>query len=207
MPRHIKIALIGGFHVGKTSTAKLLGEHFTGKGFEHCHLSFATPLREELADALATEKLSREQILHEMTDENLKAGWRHILQFWGTEVRRYKFGQDYWVERMVVTMQAFKDNHPDDDLLFTSDDCRFANERAALVQEGFKFVRLSNHGDLDRATRHDSHASEQEWRHWKPDITVPWREEQSQRMEQIAVWLESKFKEKIADEVPDEAEA
>lgn len=199
MPRHIKVSFIGGFRSGKTSTAKLVGEHYTSLGFEHCHLSFAAPLREEIADALATPNLPRSLILHEMTDENLKARWRHIMQFWGTEVRRQMFSNDYWVDKLMVAMDGFLEDHANSDIIFTTDDCRFSNERAMLVDRGFKFIRFSRHGDLDRATRHDVHASEQEWRHWKPDITVPWHEDQNDRALQVTEWLDSKFPNEEAD--------
>ena len=205
MPRHIKVSFIGGFHSGKTSTAALLGGHFKSLGFEHCHLSFAGPLREEIADALATPNYPRSTILREMSDEHLKARWRHIMQFWGTEVRRQMFDADYWVHKMLIVMQDFEEDHGGGDILFTTDDCRFGNERAALVDKGFKFVRLSRGGDLDRATRHDVHASEQEWRHWKPDLNIPWHEDQNDRMAQIATWLETKFPKEKPDEIPDEA--
>jgi hypothetical protein len=204
MSRHIKIAFIGGFHAGKTTTSKMLAEQYVAQGFLHTHLSFAGPLRAEIAAAVATEEISAAQILSELTDEHLKVRWRAVMQFWGTELRRTHFGEDYWVNKLKEEMEKFKQGNDAHDLLFTVDDCRFTNERATLVNEGFKFIRLSNYGDLDRATRHDTHASEKEWRMWKPDYISPWFDDQAERVERIVTWLEAKFPE-VKDEVPDEA--
>lgn len=184
----IRIAFIGSQGAGKTSTSTLLGEKLKmERDISMTKLSFAEALRREVSQALGTSQLSAEQIYRETKDIKLKRRWTPVLQFWGTEIRRNHFGQNYWADQLEAQINELSVN----EAIFV-DDCRFNNEHAMLVKRGFKFIRLTSRGDLDRIIGIEQHSSEQDWKRWRVDLVVPWKEAQLDRVNYIYDWLEAR---------------
>lgn len=71
---------------------------------------------------------------------------RHAMQTLGTEWGRNCMGEDFWVNMWARGL------HPDERVVV--DDCRFANEAAAVRRMGGKVIRLTGRGGL--AAAHES---------------------------------------------------
>lgn len=173
MPSKAGIAFVGPIGSGKTTTAA-----WYIKYFHAVRLSFADPLKIEIADALADTPEQAWQYLLEMKDPVMKAQWRTIMQWWGTEFRRNRFGENYWVDK---AMEQVKNDVTGQ--FWVSDDCRFMNEYEVLKKEGFKFARLLPEKEVP-----SSHASEDEWKLFDVDLEVPW-EDLQQRIEKINLFI------------------
>lgn len=77
-----------------------------------------------------------------------KKRWRHILQFWGGELHRGIFGDDYWIKqfiREITSMEeTVKDQYGESTELFVLvPDLRYKNELAALIDRGAYLVRVN----------------------------------------------------------------
>lgn len=179
----MRLVLYGNQGSGKTSTADLLGKIAEKDGITYTRLSFAEPLKREIADALATFTYPASRIYDEMQDEKKKIKWRRVMQFWGTEIRRDIFGNEYWVDKLLAAVPS----EDSADQLVIVDDARFYNEEVVLRVRGFSFVRLTGRGDTDRAAHH--HASERDWQRWRPDFVVPWSDDQQEKADRIWAWL------------------
>ena len=100
-------------------------------------LAFADFLKEEVARAchVTVEEINRD-----------KVAFRPILQWWGTDFRRNRYGDRYWVDQVTLALRRLDDGETPTLAVLT--DVRFPNE-AALVQEVF-------HGKLFRLVRPQS---------------------------------------------------
>ncbi len=161
------IILTGNPGSGKSSVGQAIADKL---GWQR--LSFAKPLKDEVAYALAITQRGLpstkmyEKIRAEMDDPEVKDRYRNILQWWGTEWRRTD-DPDYWMRVVQNTL------HSNPDTQYTIDDCRFNNERDMLVSEGFVLVRLSD-GPTTRII--NKHSSEIDWNTWEPDFTFEYEE-------------------------------
>lgn len=156
------LIIAGPLFSGKTTTADAMLKYL-GHGEK---ASFAYPLKREVAQACATTEEEFNTFLAEMYDPQKKEYWRTILQWWGTELRRNRYHQNYWVAQMdglLAQSKTFK----------VIDDCRFANEREMLRKYDFGFAMLEANPDAKEQgiKNHESEALEQMG---KPDIVVPW---------------------------------
>lgn len=180
------LPIIGAGHtcrVGKDEMAGILCREF---GFER--VSFADPLYEEcrnlpqwcevggdgvwvysrpkhtLRDGKPFKAVSlpRPDFL---TDKLLHEGMREkhpsLLQWWGTDVRRMHFSENYWVQQVVDKVKANPTGR------FISPDCRFPNEAKAIKDLGGSVVKiLRPDRPLDRDPNHPSEAALNEYTEW-----------------------------------------
>lgn len=160
----MRVAIFGSQASGKTTTADLLVERVGG-----VRLSFAQALREEIARSLATPDYPEERILQEMSDSIYKRKWRNVMQIWGTEFRRHLFGKDYWVRKLEEKIIAL----PEDSNIFI-DDLRYNNEKEMLQRHGFVLVKTFQDSGIEQGM--PEHASEVEWRSWRPDVRARWQD-------------------------------
>ena len=145
-------------------------------------LAFADPLRREVAEVLTdTElkdpnimpfdrELAIEDYLDEMMDETIdpktgqavKVGYRLILQWWGTEFRRNKFGDTYWLDQHYAT--SIKQKQP----IVIVPDCRFLNEAQYVKDNGGVVISIKRPG----FENNDPHPSEREIDMIVPDYEI-----------------------------------
>ena len=168
---------------GKTTAANFFAEKW---GFHK--VSLADPLKVEVYAALAIGAEELELFSNELNDPSVtypitnlapplvssrqeQIDWVNkrksvlgpLLQWWGTEYRRKRFGEDYWLKRFKILCPPGSSTH------FVVDDCRFDNEIDYIQSIGGKHVyivnkrasafadeRNGNGGELRRRT----HASE-----------------------------------------------
>lgn len=152
--RHHTIKLIG-LH-GKAGCGKTtVGDYLAGSQGA-IPLSFALPLK-----LAATELFAVEFDYFESQDlKNTKLyEWdltpREILQKLGTEGMRNLFGQDFWLKRMHLELDA---NTYDGDLVVITD-CRFQNEVDFIKDNGGIVIHLTRAG-ADGNIGIQNHASE-----------------------------------------------
>lgn len=147
------IGICGKMGSGKNYTANLIKELYSEKVEM---IAFADELRIELdnitkdyCNGLSIDALSEKYIIS--TDEMIALielikkdnyfnetytsytrtnGVRHILQYWGTDVRR-KHDNNYWVDALVNRLT----DKTDDNTLFIVTDVRFPNEADSVINE------------------------------------------------------------------------
>lgn len=174
------VAITGPIHSGKTTVANMLV-----KDLDYTRLSFADALRDELATAIAGNDLQHKRaLLAEMRDPIRKAFWRQTLQWWGTELRRQRYGADYWVDK---TREHIKANP---DKLFVVDDCRFPNEYEMLKELDFLFVRLEANPNFPPTEAEIAHESEQYWGDFEYYVFLPYSDDLKLRGKQAACYIE-----------------
>lgn len=187
-----RVAFIGPIGSGKTSMSEALSALDGG-----VVLSFAGPLKEEVAKALCDPEWAKSQgapqVFFDMVaeaegaflaaegwyptteedfmkcfkDQFLKKHFRSILQWWGTEFRRAQ-DDEYWVKQTVENIRVHQ---------FSSiyvDDCRFTNEYLALAKVGFRFIGLETNPDFPTEEKRDQHASEVEWKSFPLNGVLSW---------------------------------
>jgi hypothetical protein len=167
------IALIGEPGSGKSSIAQAL---CLLRPLEHLkpeRRSFAGPLKDEVAHAIASTEEEEwhsargettEQIIRRLMDDpDRKDLFRPILQWWGTEFRR---GQDenYWLKKFEKSI-----NFGATGGFYIVDDLRFNNEYDLLKKYDFTVVLLES-GQTTRPVQ--AHASEVDWKTWTPDYVL-----------------------------------
>lgn len=104
--------------------------------------AFADDIRDEIYEHIFKPNgLSRELIY----DDSKKDIYRPILIWWGTEFRRYHFGQNYWMDKMADVIRTYQDQ---------PDDCIFCVSDVRLIEEA-KFVRTYN-GMMVKIDRFDA---------------------------------------------------
>jgi len=176
-----RIAFIGPIGSGKSACA-LAYVLYGGQ-----RLSFAKTLRQEVAAALAFPINGKAPALvQRMKNRDTKEQFRPLLQWWG-EYRRNTEGQDYWVQKLMDTI----DDKPKSFTL-AIDDCRYFNEYDALKERGFKFVRLADGrcptstGDQQdailKASAGEIPGSEVEHPYFDCDYYLPWADSVSKRI-------------------------
>ncbi len=150
------IGLTGRKQSGKDTFCQLL-QASAPHGVRVVRLAFADFLKAEVAEAC---KVSVEEINRD------KSAFRLVLQWWGTDFRRNRFGDDYWINRVrtALNLEALRPGR----LVIILTDVRFPNE-AALVRE--------YHGLVVRLVRPqtetpDAHASETAMNDQPVDLTV-----------------------------------
>ncbi|HXQ34297.1 MAG TPA: hypothetical protein VN843_09810 [Anaerolineales bacterium] len=96
--------------------------------------------------------------------------WGALLQWWGTDLRRVEFGENYWVDKTVAQI---KKENPDVALIT---DTRFPNEAQAVKDLGgytFNVTRLNADGSLFIAPdRPANHVSETALDGWAWDLKI-----------------------------------
>lgn len=128
--------------VGKDTLAKLMIDNADVVG---CRVGFADALKEEVAKAVGKTP----QFI-----ETNKSQFRGILQWWGTDFRRYYEGDRYWVDKVIVKIdekirQGCK--------LIIIPDVRFLSEAEALQDLGASLIRVAR-----PIVSVDNHSSEME---------------------------------------------
>ena len=162
------IALFGHPGSGKTT----IGEELVKLKAGH-RISFAGPLRVELAKALAgvEDFDSWAPIMAEMSDPETKDRYRPLQQAWGS-FRRYD-DANYWTRQVEKAIRLTLHNDPEKSIII--DDCRFPNEYKMLADQGFVFVLLEP-GETTRQLPADvaAHESERYWPEFHFDIKLPY---------------------------------
>jgi hypothetical protein len=96
--------------------------------------------------------------------------WGALLQWWGTDLRRNQFGENYWVNKTVARI---KEENPDIALIT---DTRFPNEAQAVKDLGgytLNVTRLNADGSLFVAPdRPANHVSETALDGWAWDLKI-----------------------------------
>ena len=125
-------------------------------GVRVVRLAFGDFLKDEVAEAcgVMVEEINRD-----------KAAFRSILQWWGTDLRRNRCGDDYWVGRMRRAL-FFESLHANTVAVLT--DVRFPNEAEPVREHGGMLVRLVR----PEAETPDPHASETAMDGYPVDHTI-----------------------------------
>lgn len=89
---------------------------------------------------------------------------RKIQQWWGTEYRRQKYGDDYWLRKF----EEYIDARPGK--LWAVTDVRFPNEAECIRKNGGIVWRITNPKTDNRM---DSHESERNINLIRPDVVIP----------------------------------
>jgi hypothetical protein len=167
------IAVIGALRSGKDSAANYLVEQY---GFTK--FALADALKDEVIKALNAVEggWDRERL------EAEKTRLRSLLQVWGTEFRRAS-DPGYWTRQLAERLRVHM--APDIGRAIVTD-ARFTNELDMLRERGFIIVRLEMADKVLRDHLHRvaamsdeqidaalAHPSEQEWRNYTADYTVP----------------------------------
>lgn len=117
-------------------------------------VGFADGLKHEVCAAL---KITREEL------ERDKDLYRVLLQWWGTEYRRNKFGEDYWVIQTAREIIAAGNQNID---IVIVPDVRFKNEYDCIKNAGGIMVKVTRDGLPE-----DNHASETQLDKFQFDYT------------------------------------
>lgn len=120
------IGLIGKAGSGKDTTFHAIAS----LGIDCRRFAFGDPLKEEVAAALG---ITVEEINAD------KARFRTILQWWGTEWRRQRFGEDYWVRRVAERIGRASTNWHG---MAVITDVRFPNEVEYVRRSGGKVIQI-----------------------------------------------------------------
>lgn len=161
------IALSGQAGAGKDLVAAMLYM----LGFER--IAFADPLRDEVRSAIATQTIPLDAPL--VVAATIKAGdcaavdrkptsdgMRATLQWWGTEYRRQRDGEDYWVSRMSLRIRLER--------RYVITDCRFPNEVAFAKARGGVVWRVERPNLTVGGI--EGHASEKALEKFAPDVVI-----------------------------------
>ena len=196
------IALVGEPGSGKTSIANELTELL---GCER--LSFAGPLKNEVAYALAGSRLGSladeygwANQFDRMSDPATKDEYRPLLQAWGS-FRRAR-DADYWADKLKANMEPGN--------VYVIDDCRYHNEYDMLRERGFKFVYLAP-GETTRplSPEEAAHESERDWHDFACDITLtymPGPRAQAERILRLLSVEGAQGSDYIEDALPEDTE-
>ena len=124
----ILIGISGKKRSGKDTLATAIKVHTTLLIHK---IAFADALKKEVAAALGitVQELERD-----------KDFYRPILQWWGTDYRRKKFGEDYWT---IQFAKAFLKSEAD---MVIAPDVRFPNEAGLIRQSGGILIRVEREG-------------------------------------------------------------
>jgi phosphomevalonate kinase len=132
--------------------------------------SFSDELKNEVAHLL---NISRQGIDQE------KAYFRPFLQWYGTEWRRAKFGNDYWIKKLEEKVLL-----SDADIIIIPD-VRFANEVDWVRHMGGTVIKIERLG----AVNNDPHVSENQINSFVPDITIKANSGDLKTLKLKAIWL------------------
>ena len=132
--------------------------------------SLSDPLKDEVAELL---NIPRQRI------DNEKARYRRILQWYGTEWKRAKFGNDYWIKKLeekVLLSNA--------DIIIIPD-VRFVNEVDWVRHMGGTVIKMERLGAVNK----DPHISENQINNFVPDITIKANSGDLETLKLKAIWL------------------
>lgn len=134
------IGISGKKQAGKDELCKALLKHAAVRGIR---IAFADAVKEEVAKACG--------VTVTFVNTN-KERFRPILQWWGTDFRRYYAGDNYWVEKAFekITNAAMLGHK-----LIVIPDVRFISEADPLLNGGAYLVRVSRPLQVE-----DTHISE-----------------------------------------------
>lgn len=166
----INFAIIGPRSGGKSTLSKFIQQHWDDS---HRILSFAAALKDEVAMHTSREPQEALAFRREMDDPNTKEFWRPVLKWWGTELARDRFGQNYWVNKVENVIA--ESGGP-----WIVDDCRFPNEEAMLREHEFVFIRTLPRGGY---IPDDEHESERYWPLMDVAFELPWTKTPEERFE------------------------
>jgi hypothetical protein len=119
-------------------------------------VAFGDALKQELADACGVDKA----FIEEHKDQ-----FRVGLQWFGTEMRRQFFGQDYWIKRLDFKL---RDVYIHGAKVICVTDCRLKNEYDYLKSIGAILIRVKR----PLITDLDMHSTENELTHADVDFTI-----------------------------------
>lgn len=154
----IVVGFCGEKQCGKDTVASMLLDIASKQGILGMRRGMADPLKEEIAHEFAPKLgVSSSEILRQMHTPGEKERWRLIMQWWGTEFRRYE-DKDYWVNKMLVWLSSYSRVGE----LVAIPDIRFANELDMLNNRLLRgYSVLVTRGPFKND---DAHSSEQEWK-------------------------------------------
>lgn len=127
---------------GKDTLCELIQKHADVKS---CRVAFADAVKEEVAKACNVTVCK--------VNTN-KERFRPILQWWGTDFRRYYHGDNYWIIKAFLTITEHVRQGAE---LVIIPDVRFLSEVEALREAKAHLIRISR-----PITSTDTHASETE---------------------------------------------
>ena len=126
-PKGITIGLSGPAGSGKSTVADYLKLKYD---FEE--IAFAGPLKEvtsKLFDIPLTDMY--DPIKKEVKDERYKKSPRQLLQWFGTDVMRETFDEDFWIKQAFWKYDRITREDPSKNVIFS--DCRFDNEAGPIA--------------------------------------------------------------------------
>lgn len=136
------IAISGAAGSGKSTVSDFLALRFS-----YTKTKFAGPLK-DMMRALGLDDRQIEGDLKEVPSDWLGGQTpRHAMQTLGTEWGRKCMGVDFWVEMWAKSTR----------LPVVVDDCRFANEAAAVRRMGGRVLRLVGRGGIEGGHVSESH--------------------------------------------------
>ncbi len=142
------IGLTGGKGVGKSTVAKV----FVEKGFTE--LAFADPLKRAAAELLgipADWLLSASSQDKEAIVPGFNFTYRTFLQKLGTDFARDMIINDFWIDRMEVSLASLSKTTP-----IVISDIRFDNEAKLVLDKGGIIIKVDRPVSGDK----DTHISE-----------------------------------------------
>lgn len=130
MPTELRvIGLTGRKLSGKDTFCHCLQTSAQRDGRRVVRVAFADLIKGEVAAAcgVTVEEINRD-----------KAAFRPILQWWGTDLRRMRYANDYWVSQVRKALAEW----PDPKAVACLTDVRFPVEAALVRERGGVLVRL-----------------------------------------------------------------
>lgn len=121
------IGLAGHAGAGKDHTFEYIRDDLLAE-FAVRRVAFADGLKFDIEETLGLLHFDLVAIRHKPYSPEIRA----LLQWWGTELRREQYGDDYWVKK---GMKMAEDLWPHSDLIVVTD-VRFANEAKAIRLAG-----------------------------------------------------------------------
>lgn len=150
------VGLSGYAGSGKSTAAA----HLVDRGFTL--VKFAGPLK-DMCRAIGLTEDHIEGKLKQVPLEVLQGkSPREFMQLLGTEFGRDLIGSKFWIDLWKAQVSTILDEGGS----VVTDDCRFANEAAAIRSFEGAIYRLSGRGGIE-----GGHSSEQH--HFEPDETIP----------------------------------
>jgi len=146
------IGLVGRKFSGK-DTAFLAIRSILGDGAQR--FSFADPIKEALACMFYVDvELFHDPEKKEVPQQLLRGKTpRSIMQWFGTDVMRNQFADDFWIERMSRVLK----DHSGGIVVIT--DVRFPNEAETIIKNGGKLLHINADDRLEPMAK-DAHESE-----------------------------------------------
>jgi hypothetical protein len=121
------LGLAGHAGAGKDHTFEYIRDDLL-EAFDVRRIAFADGLKFDIEETLGLLHFDLELIRLKPYSPEIRA----LLQWWGTELRREQYGDDYWVKK---GMEMVEDLWPHSDLIVVTD-VRFANEAKVIRDAG-----------------------------------------------------------------------